>query len=404
MRILVLSDLYPPYYKGGHEIQCEFMVNSFREHGHEVFVLTCNQGAKDRMGEKQVFRKLYSTIPFSPKKKSRINGINLLIKEAILSRLNFFITKKMIIRIKPDIVYSGQLSGISVFPIKAIQKYSVPIIHHVGNYYLISLIKMCVSEKRFFRRILRQVIHGFSDIGALDFTHVVAVSNFVKSKYLQAGLPSEYVTVIPPMGISLEKIIEENRVCSMPTYPFKLLFVGRLIENKGLHVAILALSHLVNDRKIDNVKLDVIGEGCCSYTDEMIELASDLGLKSKINFRGKLSQDETFSEYSKYHVLVVPSVWEEPFGLVVIEGMACGVSVVASKIGGIVDIVENGKNGILVPPGDPVKLGEAVWGLIQDRSKFKGICIEGTRRVRGDFSNNRIVERILEYMEQLRKR
>ena len=148
-----------------------------------------------------------------------------------------------------------------------------------------------------------------------------------------------------------------------------ILSVGRLVEKKGVKYLIEAVAELVNQRGI-NIKLWVIGDGECR--DELQRLAGQLGVAPFIEFKGVIPNDELPDYYAAADLFVAPSVIDqdgdtEGQGVVIIEAMAAGVPVIASKVGGITDIINDGKNGILVEPEDTMSLANTLHDCVAGR-------------------------------------
>jgi glycosyltransferase involved in cell wall biosynthesis len=134
-----------------------------------------------------------------------------------------------------------------------------------------------------------------------------------------------------------------------------VVFLGRLVPDKGVDILIDAFSKIQS--KCDS--LTIIGEG--SQKSELINMAQKLGLK--VHFTGQLEGEELVRELNRHMILAVPSLWEEPFGNVALEGMACGCVVVGSNAGGLPDAI--GPGGILFERGDTFHLADQL-GLLLD--------------------------------------
>jgi len=139
-----------------------------------------------------------------------------------------------------------------------------------------------------------------------------------------------------------------------------LVFLGRLQPGKGLHVLLAALGRL-RTQKI-NPTLTVIGTG--PEHDALRSRADALGVGSQVHFAGIVRGEDLARMLNRHRLLVVPSIWEEPFGVVALEGLACGLVPIVSDAGGLPDAV--GDCGQVVRRDDPTALAEAVATLLAD--------------------------------------
>ena len=190
-------------------------------------------------------------------------------------------------------------------------------------------------------------------------TILVGVSNAVK-KSLQTVYPNNMVVkVFNPMAMADApgSAVEHN--------PFGrcFVYVGRLAPSKGVSVLLSAFKRLHDAYPL--CRLAVIGSG--PEQNNLRELASQLELGSAVTFLGHVTPQEVFKFLKqKGFATVVPSLWEEAFGRVVIESMAMGVPVIASKMGGMAELIIDGENGLLVSPGNSEELSVAMRLLIEN--------------------------------------
>ena len=140
-----------------------------------------------------------------------------------------------------------------------------------------------------------------------------------------------------------------------------LVFVGRIVELKGLGVLFEALRRLVPDRP--ELTLTVVGDGPDRAT--LQERAESMGLGPQVDFVGSKSQAEVAELLSRADVFVLPS-FAEGVPVVIMEALGAGLPVVASFVGGIAELVEDGINGFLVRPGDPGQLADRIASLVDD--------------------------------------
>ena len=167
---------------------------------------------------------------------------------------------------------------------------------------------------------------------------------------------------------------------------FEILFVGRLVERKGVTHLVEAVRRLPAAL---NPHLTIIGEGPERLGIEAQVAQEDLA--ARVTVRGRVSAADLREAYAGARVLVLPAVVDarsdtEGLGVVLLEAMAYGVPVIASAIGGITDIVVDGESGLLVPPGDATALAAALERVAQDRTLAQRLGEAGQRRVREQFS------------------
>lgn len=167
-----------------------------------------------------------------------------------------------------------------------------------------------------------------------------------------------------------------------------LVTAVRLVALKGVQRAIKALAALSSSRP--GLKLLVAGEG--PYRPELERLAVELGLAGRVCFLGFLDPGRLAGLYALGTVAVFPSMGEEALGLSIAEAMACGLPVVASRLGGVPEVV--GEAGILAPPQDDQALARALAGLLDDPARRAELSRLGRERVLKEFSWSACAERL----------
>lgn len=148
----------------------------------------------------------------------------------------------------------------------------------------------------------------------------------------------------------------------------ELVFLGRLVSDKGCHLLIEAL-HLIRKASGTSPKLMVIGDG--PDRERIQALVSTAGLQDAVSFRGILRREELRTELNRHRILVVPSVWNEPFGVVALEGLACGLVGIVSSGGGLPDAV--GPCGLTFTNGDAQDLAEKIQFLLANRATYEDL-------------------------------
>ena len=200
---------------------------------------------------------------------------------------------------------------------------------------------LCRSWKAALARVFAQ---GRRKRAMARFKRIVVISAFMKGRLVANGLPAERIVVEPP------QIIPPPPTPNVQI-PVDLLFAGQLIRGKGVQLLLEAMARMRMPRT-----LDVVGTG--NMEAELKAQAERLGLVERVRWHGYQPNPQDWMRAAK--CVVVPSFWQEPYGLVAAEAVALGRSVVAFDIGGLPEAC--GGKATLVPPGDVDALARALDG------------------------------------------
>lgn len=179
----------------------------------------------------------------------------------------------------------------------------------------------------------------------------------------------------------------------------RLLFVGRLVERKGVHILLRALARV---RERVKATLTVIGEGPESAA--LRAEAVRVGVDGSVRFAGRVTEEELSRAYRTSDIFVLPAVVDakgdtEGLGVVLLEALEFGLPVVASDSGGIPDIVRHGETGLLVPPGDAAALAAAIVETVDDPAESAARTRRGRDHARRRFALAGVVDRLVEQYE-----
>ncbi|MCU1310420.1 MAG: glycosyl transferase group 1 [Candidatus Angelobacter sp.] len=169
---------------------------------------------------------------------------------------------------------------------------------------------------------------------------------------------------------------------------------GRLIPIKGINYLLRAMSLLKPD--FPHLRLEIAGVG--PESSNLKDEVASLGLEANVTFLGWIS--DPLSKLSQWTAFIQPSV-EEGLPIAVLEAMATGLPVVASAVGGLPEIVDDGKTGRLVPPADPVSLANAIRELLLDPVNATNMGNAGRARVMQEFSSRKMVNEVLSIYDDL---
>jgi glycosyltransferase involved in cell wall biosynthesis len=151
-----------------------------------------------------------------------------------------------------------------------------------------------------------------------------------------------------------------------PVRARRLVYVGRLVTEKGIWVLLDAIS-----RQKTATELVMVGEG--PLAGRISQFVARNGLNCHVRLLGCLPQSPVREVLISADAAVVPSIWQEPLGLVVLEALACGLPVIASAVGGIPEMIKDRFNGLLVQPDDSVALAGAIDRLLSDENLYNQI-------------------------------
>ena len=305
----------------------------------------------------------------------------------------------------PYRVFHGHYWDGGYMALEARKKYGAPM---VENFHSLGMVRQKTkekykkngkeqeySEKRF--RLEKDIISACSAVISLSETEKTDLKDIY-------GCPAEKVKVIPG-GVNLEHWPlsgkEKSReYLGFGARDFVILFVGRLEWRKGIG-ALIAAAKILKE-KIPDLKVIVAGGqifGKIKNAADVGEynrlkcLSKENGTENLVEFRGRVDHRELSSFYQAADVFAVPSYYE-PFGLVALEGMANKIPVVASRVGGLSTIIEDGKTGLLFEPRNPVQLAEKVLKLYQSKDFSKMVAENGYSEVSKNYSWKKIAEEI----------
>ncbi|MDP3143170.1 MAG: GT4 family glycosyltransferase PelF [Candidatus Omnitrophota bacterium] len=228
---------------------------------------------------------------------------------------------------------------------------------------------------------------------------VICPSNVIGGHMIENfGLPHERVRLIP-RSVDLERFTylspgERNR------QEFVVGIIGRITPLKGHAYFLKAMAKVV--RQIPFTKIWIIGDAPVdkqSYRDELVTLARRLGLSSYVEFLG--NRKDIPELLSRMNCLVLSTITEEAFGRVILEAQAAGVPVVATRVGGVVDIIDENESGLLVTPKEPEEIANAVIKILKDLNLTQKLAQNGRKKVEQQFTLKQMAERTLRVYEEL---
>lgn len=382
MKILVISNLYPPHGIGGYEERCKDCVTLLRQRGHDVTVLT------------SVYRKPQTDGAANPHEdaQSEANGAGTVLRQLQphgffgydwlpvhrlyrLERHNQKVLRNALADVQPDVVHVWNMGGISKSLLHTLECGSIPVVYDISDHWIARSLAADVwldwwngsgsAARSALRRLLNLIgAHRWLDksvptapVSALRFAHIYFCSAFLRDLTAQRGYPVAHGTVIH-CGIHPEPFARK------PTYspPRKLLWVGRMAPDKDPLTAIEGFL-LARDKTGLPLQLDLYGRGDDAYVTSLKARIKQAGAEKAIAFRAT-SREQMTRIYAQYDALIFSSNWGEPFALTPLEAMASGLPVVMCPDGGDAELLRDGENAIGFTAADPQSLCDGLLRLL----------------------------------------
>ncbi len=372
MRILMLSQSYPPV-TGGIAIHVRTLSSELAARGHDVAVVTeWHQGMEEFEVDQGVrvyrFHSTMQRMPWLFKDSIRHFAPPFPDPETVMA------LRRIIRKERPEIVHAHNWLVYSFLPLKAWSGARLVVTLHDYNLACAKTILLhnntpcdgpgftkclgCASQ--FYgpakgvptvlaNRVMSLVERGLVDMFLPNSQAVAAGNGLIGSR-----LPFQVIPHFIPRDVDMPHGDAEPYLAQLPAGDY-LLFVGALGRHKGVDVLLQAYAGLTNAPP-----LVLIGHQTPNYS------LSSMAFPQNVFLLKNWPRYAVMEAWRRSMMGLVPSVWSEPFGLIVLEAMTSGRPVIASRTGGLVDLVADGETGFLVPPGDPLALQQAIEQLLAD--------------------------------------
>ena len=407
MRILFLSNFFPPARPGGYTQWCHEVAERLAERGHTIGVLTSRyELAKAPANEQHIYRLLhlegdlayYQPLHFFTrwKKQHRENLVSL---------------EHTIQDFAPDLIFVWGMWALSkALPALAEQLLPGRVVYYLSDYWP-SAVDMHTTywqapaqrwPTQVPKRVLSKVAMSMLSKEAqpdLRLEQVICVSARVRELLVEAGLPIGHAQIIHG-GTDVERFLDV-RERDYPSGRLKLLYAGQLVHHKGVHTAIEAMARLVNKRGVNQITLTLVGAGHPNYESFLRDLVERERLNDFVTFHKPVSRDEMPPILKQFDVLIFPSIYEEPLARVTQEAMAAGLVVVGTTTGGTGEILRDGETGLTFAPEDVDGLAEQVNRLIVDPDLCCRLARAGRQTVLANFTLDKMVKEIEAYLVEV---
>jgi len=425
MKILIVSNLFPPHYSGGYELRCGQVAKYLSESGHTVRVITSSyclpaEGAGRRHGDDGdssydfPIDRILRHCGIEPPSGGRREKLAMIKRQ--LQDIRQFI--KIIDQFEPDIVNWWNLAGLTkaILPIPALRQ--IPDVHCVDDGWMIrefgkhgerdSLLWFGFWEGSLGPAVIRPVFRFFvrrwagklqrEGIPVQPFSpqprHVCFISEFRKLEHFQAGLDFLSSEVIYG-GVKPEQFFLSREESSYGTTPLRLLYAGFVGPPRGLHTIIEALGLLPQEIK-EKVTLSVADPGFSQARQYIEGIKANIirfGLSERVKFLGKIKHEDMPSVYGNHHVFIFSSTLAEGLPMTMMEAMVSGCAVITTGSGGAAEIADLAELPVF-PKDHPLALSKLICKLVKDREFVVRIAKQGQQVGLETFTFSRMVEQI----------
>ena len=407
MRILFLSNFFPPARSGGYTQWCYEISERLAERGYTIGILTSSyERAKAPINEQNIYRLLhlegdlayYQPFHFFTRWRKE-HQENLIFLEQIVQEF------------APDLIFVWGMWALSkTLPALAERLLPGRVVYYLSDYWP-SMQNMHVtywekppnhSYMRFPKQVLCFVanqILAYEKPSVPRFESAICVSHALKQHLIASGLPLEKAQVIHG-GTDVERFCEE-RDGPYQENGLKLLYAGQIVEHKGVHTAIEAMAKLVNNHGIRNAYLTIMGAGHPDYESRLHHMVSTEGLHDFVHFRAPVTRIEMPVILHEYDVLIFPSIYEEPLARMTQEAMAAAMVVIGTITGGTGEILKDGQNGLTFSAGDSEALASQIQKLLLEPALAERLAMAGRQSVLNYFNIERMVNEIDTYLKMM---
>ena len=404
MRILFLSNFFPPARPGGYTQWCHEVAERLAARGHAIGVLTsCYELAEAPAIEQNIYRLLhlegdldyYQPLHFFTRWKKQ-------------HRENLVFLEQTVKAFAPDLIFVWGMWALSkALPALAEQLLPGRVVYYLSDYWP-SAVDMHTTywqapAQRWSTQVPKRVLSkvAMSMLASegqpdLKLERVICVSARVRDLLVEAGLPIQPARIIHG-GTDMERFPDSGKRDYRSGH-LKLLYAGQLVRHKGVHTAIEAMARLVNQRSINEITLTLVGAGHPDYEAFLYDLVNRERLNDFVTFLKPVSREEMPTILEQFDVLIFPSTYEEPLARVTQEAMAASLVVIGTTTGGTGEILRNGETGLTFAPEDADGLAKQVTRLLIDPDLRCRLARAGRQTVLEDFTLDKMVNEIEAYL------
>lgn len=436
MRILVVSNLYPPHYLGGYELRCAQIVEALAARGHEIRVLTSDHRVAkfdesprgrdhesdepDEAGSPLVERRLCHFGLDAPP-----TGMLYSLPRIRRQAEDACIFAEVLREFRPDIVNWWNLEGLTKVILPIPGSNHIPEVHCVDDGWMIREYgRNAVNEYpnwygfwqegfgpgvlKILTRRLVQPWRGRLERKGIPTRppgyvpqHVCFISEFRRYEHVASGLEFGTTEVIYG-GVREESFRSQRAREDFSGDPLKVLYASFLEPTRGLHTVIEAIG-LLPESLQGRIELTVVASGPATpnrYVAEVRSRIAELNLDDRVTFLGRLSHDQMPEVYKRHHLFLLVSTLPEGLPMTMLEAMSAGCAVLTTASGGAFELADR-VGCPIVPKDHPPALSRWLARFIRSREDLHDLALRGPEVVRRDFTFERMVDRTASTLERV---
>jgi glycogen synthase len=409
MRILFISNFYPPYELGGYGQWCQEVTIGLRGYGHQIKVLTSRHGIQEKREDNDdITRSLYLQADMY-----HYRPTDFFLKHRRHERSNLQELRNAIDHFQPDLIMVWGMWNLSLaIPYWAEKWLPGRVVYYIGSYWPIDQdihsaywnlpARRPITQliKRLFRTFALSQLQREGYPPQLEFEHALCCSKYVRDKLVGAGkLPPQAKVLYG--GTDPEPFLSKDGDRQYEESPLKLVYFGRLIHDKGVYTAIEAVGQLKLRGLADCVELVILGDGHPSYEEYLHRLVRQFNIDKQVYFVGRVSRDEIAQRLKRYDVFLFTSIWPEPFGMTIIEAMLAGLVVIGSNTGGSREIFEQYDQELLFQAEDAQGLADRICYVLKNPSLRRHLTETGKQIALEKFTSEQMSQNIETYLSQV---
>jgi glycosyltransferase involved in cell wall biosynthesis len=393
MKILVVTNLYPPHHVGGYELGCRDVVEKLRARGHAVHVLTGDflignsRLPPEETGVERILQ--YNARMDDPPHDKRAECRKF---AAVANRFS------------PDVVYFWNLAGLCLWLPFAARRQGRRMAFFLSDTTFMSWrigawLARTAAKNSFVRGVFGKtfLVRGLPVVQnrpchfASEFLRNLAVKNGIF--FLQKN------SIVTHWGIEPSQFA----VAPRERRPVRrLLYAGQMIPQKGVHTAIAAFARLATEKGFEDFTLSLAGGGMNpDYEKQLRALPEQLGIAGRVHFLGRISRGELRRVYAENDILVFPSEWDEPFAITPLEAIVGGLAVVGTTTGGSGELFHDRETAMTFRTGDAADCARAIRELCGDPELFEHIRRNAQREVLEKHTLDTMVDAVEESLRRI---